>query len=74
MSNSVERILRERLNQFDVPVEVRTEIKNELLALFQRPDKKPYGASIMTPEASMASDQARKDGKVQDSGPTPLIM
>lgn len=75
MSTSIERILRERLEQFNVPAEVRTELKNEILAFFQRPDKKPYGASIMTPEASMASDQARKDGKVQESGgPTPLIM
>ena len=74
LSTSIDRILRERLEQFNVPVEVRTALKNEILAFFQRPEKKPYGAAIMTPEASMASDQARKNGVVQDGGPTPLIL
>lgn len=63
---NIDRILRERLEQFDVPATVRNNIRQELLAFFQRPEKKPFGACVMTPSASMAADQARKDGKTQD--------
>ena len=73
-AETLDRILRERLANFNVPSEIRTELRSELLAFFNRPEKKPYGATVMTPEASIASDQARKDRKVQDSGPTPQII
>jgi hypothetical protein len=71
---TIDRILRERLEQFDVPPQVRNSIRQELLAFFQRPEKKPFGACVMTPAASMAADQARKDGKTQDGGPRPEIV
>jgi len=74
LTHTVDRILRERLEQFDVPSEVRAEIRNELLAFFQRPEKKPFGACVMTPSASIAADQARKDGKTQEGGAKPEII
>ena len=64
---TLDRILRERLDQFDVPTEVRQEIRREILAFFQRPEKKPFGAAVMTPAASIAADQARKEGR--NAGP-----
>lgn len=74
LSLTVDRILRERLEQFDVPSEVRNEIRQELLAFFQRPEKKPFGACVMTPAASIASDQARKNKKTQEGGAKPEII
>lgn len=66
--NTVDRILRERLEQYNVPQPVREEVRREILAFLQRPEKKPFGAAVMTPEASMAADQARKDKLVQKPG------
>lgn len=71
---TVDRVLRERLEQYRVPAEVRTEIRNELLAFFQRPEKKPFGAAVMTPAASMAADQARQAKQTQRGGPKPEII
>ena len=71
---TVDRILRERLDQFKVPAEVRTELRNELLAFFQRPEKTPFGACVMTPAASIAADQARKEKRTQQGGATPEVM
>jgi len=75
LNTTLERILRERLEQFDVPTEVRNELRKEILAFFQRPEQKPFGAAVMTGEASMAADQARKEGKTQGPGTnTPRIV
>jgi hypothetical protein len=73
LSVTLDRILRERLEAFNVPQEIRGELRKEILAFFQRPERKPFGAVCMTPEASMAADQARKEGKTQQGGPTPKI-
>jgi len=74
LNTTVDRILRERLKQFEVPNEVINELKDEILAFFGRPEKKPFGACVMTPGASIAADQARKAGKVQKGGPKPEII
>lgn len=74
VGTTVDRILRERLEQFNVPQEIRAELRKEILAFLQRPEKKPFGATVMTPAASMAADQARKSGKTQKGGPTPEII
>lgn len=74
VTTTVDRILRERLEQFGVPSEIRSEIRNELLAFFQRPEKKPFGACVMTPAASMAADQARKAKETQHGGSKPEII
>ncbi len=68
ISNSVDRILKERLDQFNVPTEVRDNLRIEILTFLQRPERKPFGACVLTPEASMAADQARKDGRIQQPG------
>lgn len=73
LSVTLDRILRERLEAFNVPQEIRGELRKEILAFFQRPETKPFGACIMTAEASIAADQARKEGKTQKGGPTPKI-
>ncbi len=73
LATTVDRILRERLEQFNVPSEVRAELRKELLAFFQRPEKTPFGACVMTPAASMAADQARKNKETQRGGPTPEV-
>ena len=73
LGTTVDRILRERLEQFNVPAKVRDELRGELLAFFQRPEKTPFGACVMTPAASMAADQARKEKTVQRGGATPEV-
>ena len=73
LSVTLDRILRERLESFNVPQEVRAELRKEILAFFQRPEKKPFGACVMTPEASIAADQARKEKRTQKGGPTPPV-
>jgi len=73
--NTIDRILRERLDQYDVPADTRTEIRKEILAYFGRPEVKKYGATVMTPAASMAADKARKDGVTQSpDGPKPEVL
>jgi len=75
LSQTLDRLIRERLEQYDVPAEVRQSLKSDILSFFQRPETKPFGAAVMTPEASMAADQARKEGRTQRPGPnTPKIV
>lgn len=69
----IDRVLRERLEQFNVPIEVRTALRKEIMAVLQRPERKLSGACVMTPEASAAADLARKEGKTQEGGPTPQV-
>ena len=74
MASIVERILRERLDQFKVPVEVREQIAAEILGILERPERKPYGAAVMTAEASMAADRARERKKASPDDAKPQIM
>jgi len=74
LTTTIDRILRERLEQFDIPSEIRTALRDELLAFFQRPEKKPFGACVMTPAASIAADQARKSKETQKGGSKPEII
>lgn len=74
MAGIVERILRERLDQFKVPVEVREQIASEILGILERPERKPYGAAVMTAEASMAADRARERKQARPDDAKPQIM
>lgn len=74
LGQTLDRILRERLEQFEVPAEVRQELRRDILAFFQRPEQKPFGAAVMTPEASIAADQARKEKRAQRPGSGPKIV
>jgi len=75
ITQTLDRLLRERLEQFEVPPEVRNELRRDILAFFQRPETKPFGAAVMTAEASMAADQARKEKRPQKpGGNTPKII
>lgn len=74
MAGIVERILRERLEQFKVPVEVREQIAAEILGILERPERKPYGAAVMTAEASIAADKARERGRASRDDAKPQIM
>ena len=71
---TLDRILRERLDQYNIPTEVRIELRKEIFAFFQKPERKPFGACVMTPEASLAADEAKKQKKVQRGGSTPEII
>lgn len=59
---AVARLLRERLEQFEVPVEVRNELTEGLLNLLGRPERSKTGACVMTAEASMEADRQRGNG------------
>lgn len=75
ISITMDRLLRERLEQYNVPVEVRSSLRDDILAFLQRPEKKPHGACVMTPAASIAADNARKNKEVQKKGsPTPEVI
>jgi len=74
LPTTLDRILRERLDQFEVPTEVRQSLRDEILAFFQRPEKKPFGAAVMTPAASIAADQARKEGRAPGEDGKPQII
>lgn len=71
---TLDRILRERLDQYNVPLEVKNELRKEILAFFGRPERRPFGATCMTPEASAAADQDRKDKAVNLNQPKPQII
>lgn len=73
-SATLDRILRERLDQFKVPKEVRQELRRDILAFFQRPENKPFGACVMDPAASMAADQARREKRPQHPGTGPKVV
>jgi len=73
-SLTLDRILRERLDQYNVPVEVRTSLRGELLAFFGRPERKPFGACVMTPEASVAADKERVEKRGDPNNAKPTII
>ena len=60
LPSAINRVLRERLEQFEIPVEVRKNIATELLNLVGRPERQKSGVTIMTPEASMDADRQRR--------------
>lgn len=65
MEQAIDKILRERLNAFNVPTEIQQSIRNEICAYVGRPEKRIHGACTMSAEASFAADQARMNKKVQ---------
>lgn len=74
-SVTITRILRERLEQFNVPAEVQATLRKEILAFMGRPERKPSGACVMTPEASVAADKARQEKRAErPDGPKPRII
>lgn len=70
----LDRILRERLNQFDVPAEIISALRDEILAFFGRPERKPSGATVMTPSASMAADRQRQGHAVDPEDTKPQTL
>lgn len=72
---TLSRILRERLEQFNVPADVQANLRKEILAFMGRPERKPSGAVVMTPEASMAADKAKQEKRTQTTEtPKPRII
>lgn len=71
---TLDRILRERLDQYNVPQEVRSELRKELLAFFGRPERKPFGAAVMTMEASVAADKERIEKRGDPNNAKPKIV
>jgi hypothetical protein len=73
-SLTLDRILRERLDQYNVPQEVRAELRKEVMAFFGRPERKPFGACVMTPEASVAADKERVAKRADPNSAKPTII
>lgn len=60
LQHGLDRLLHERLDQFEVPGTIIVELRKEILAFFQRPEKNVHGCAVMTPEASVAADRERE--------------
>jgi hypothetical protein len=60
---TLQRILAERLEQYEIPSPVVAALREEILNFFQRPEKKLSGATVMTAAASMAADKALQSKK-----------
>jgi hypothetical protein len=73
-SLTLDRILRERLEQFNVPQEVRANLRQEIMVFFGRPERKPFGACVMTPEASVAADKEREKKPFDPESAKPKII
>lgn len=73
-SLTLDRILRERLEQYNVPQEVRAELRKEIMAFFGRPERTPFGACTMTPEASVAADKERTSKVFDPNSAKPKII
>jgi hypothetical protein len=71
---TLDRILRERLEQFDVPQEVRAALRTEIMTFFGRPERNPFGACVMTPEASVAADKERIEKRGDPGNAKPRII
>lgn len=67
------RLLKERLDNFNVPIEVQVGLLNDILAAASAPEKKPHGACVMTAAASLAADRQIRKEKVK-GGPKPEII
>jgi len=68
MEEIINRLLRERLKDYKVPAAIIQSILTEIMTAIKKAnpmaaEKKPYGASVMTAEASMAADEERKTKK-----------
>ena len=73
-SLTLDRILRERLEQYNVPQEVRAELRKEIMAFFGRPERNPFGACVMTPDASVAADKERIEKRNDPNNAKPKII
>jgi len=71
---TLDRLLRERLDQFEVPQEVRSALRQDILAFFGRPERNPFGACVMTPEASVAADKERIEKRGDPNNAKPRII
>lgn len=71
---TLDRILRERLEQYSVPQEVRAELRKELLAFFGRPERTPFGACVATIGSSVAADRERLEKRNNPDSEKPKIV
>ena len=63
LSEKILRILRERLNDYEIDPKIIRAIKDEIVTYVMQPQKKVFGASVMTEGASMAADKIQKEGQ-----------
>lgn len=67
-------LLRQRLEQFNVPHEIIRQIRDDAIELVSRKDTAPKrGAAVMTAEASMAADKL-KNGGIDPRAAKPKIV
>lgn len=60
LEEKINRLLSERLEQFNVPVEIRNNICTEIMAILAQPQAGPKGTYVYKPEQSVAADLERK--------------
>lgn len=69
MEKKIKQILNETFGKYDVPKEAITGAAQRLVQLLNNPQQHRTGATVMTPEASMAGDPGAKK---TDTKPTVL--
>jgi hypothetical protein len=68
------RLMRERLDSYEIPSATLQELKNEILKAVGTPERTKFGACVMTPQASMAADQQRKGNTVPPGSAKPDVV
>lgn len=67
-------LLRKRLEPFNVPNDVVRGIRDDIVKLTLPAKKKPFGAAVMTKEASEAGDQIKRGSDVAPASAKPKIV
>lgn len=70
----IDRVLRERLKEWDIPKQILNSIRDELIIAMNQPEKKPFGAAVMTAAASMAADEERLTKNFSKTNAKPEII
>lgn len=74
LAGGMMRLIRERLNGFEVPNEVQRALRDDLFALVNKPSKKKHGAAVMTPDASLEADLIQQGQKLPPGAGRPKIV
>lgn len=70
----VKLILQNYLGKYNIDESVIDSMASELLRTLDAPERKKYGASVMTPEASASSDKVRRGEVKPSNGIKPTVF
>lgn len=59
MRKNIVKLLKGRLNGFDIPNEIFNATAEDIVAEFEKPSRDKHGACVMTADASIAADEDR---------------